>query len=380
MQELPNLMITTAVGLCILGASYGLDLLVGAINVLFTDGLKWSWKKMGEDMLKCLLIAVSIEAWVVLWYVAGWYASNVGLDITEFTNAMSISGMIGAIGIGAIWYLSNAGSNLLNFVNTKHIEVKVDEDSVNYSGIANTIKDLAGSLFRHDGTNDVTISYPELGGSCYYKVDVSTPTAFYEAVNGKGFDEGFGYQCVAGFKEFQYSLAGTYVSAGGAAKNYAYYHSAVEALGFEWHDGNSGFQDGDWAIWTDGLYGHVAMYYQDKWFGQNQGAKDGNKGNPFNLMSLPTNGIAGFYRPNIYKKPEPTPTPVPEPKPTKKGFKVGDIVVPTVLVDYDGTPLRQWDDQYVITQINGDRAVLCADRDGELICWAAMNTANIRKV
>lgn len=378
MQELPNLMITTAVGLGLLGASYALDLIVGTIKVLFTKDMKWSWKKMGEDFVKAIVIAFSVEAWVVLWYMAGWYATNVGLDITEFTDAMSIGGMIGAIGVGALWYLASAGRNLLDFVNTKHVQVNVDESSADYSKIADAVKDLAGSLFRHDNTDNVAVVDPEVGGSCYYKVDVSTPTAFYNAVNGKGFDEGFGYQCVAGFKEFQFSLSGTYASAGGAAKNYAYYHSAVEALGFEWHDGNSGFQDGDWAIWTDGLYGHVAMYYQGKWFGQNQGAADGNKGNPFNLMSLSTSGIAGFYRPNIYKKPEPTPTPEPEPKPSK--FKEGDIVVPTRLVDYDGTPLRQWDDQYVITQINGDRAVLCADRDGDLIVWAAMRLDDIKKV
>lgn len=69
--------------------------------------------------------------------------------------------------------------------------------------------------------------------------------------------------------------------------------------------------------------------------------------------------------------PQPTPEPTPEPE-----FKVGDKVVPTKLVDYNGTPLVQYDDYYTITQISGDRAVLSAR--GAI--WAAMNTANIRKV
>lgn len=77
--------------------------------------------------------------------------------------------------------------------------------------------------------------------------------------------------------------------------------------------------------------------------------------------------------------PAPQPTPAPEP-PKEEGFKEGDIVVPTKLVSYDGTPLVQYDDTYVITQLIGDRAVLSANRDGNLITWAAMNTANIRKV
>ncbi len=68
------------------------------------------------------------------------------------------------------------------------------------------------------------------------------------------------------------------------------------------------------------------------------------------------------------------PKPAPAPAPTTE-FKVGDVVVPTKLVDYTGTPLVQYDPTYTITQINGDRAVLSARG----AVWAAMNTANIKK-
>lgn len=75
-------------------------------------------------------------------------------------------------------------------------------------------------------------------------------------------------------------------------------------------------------------------------------------------------------------KPAPKPQPQPQPQPQPaQGFKVGDTVVPTRLVDYNGTPLRQYDPKYTITQINGDRAVLSAR--GAI--WAAMNTKDIRK-
>lgn len=77
--------------------------------------------------------------------------------------------------------------------------------------------------------------------------------------------------------------------------------------------------------------------------------------------------------------PAPTPEPQPAPAPVDEGFKVGDIVVPTRLVDYNGTPLKQYDDTYTITQINGDRAVLSAPRNGSMVVWAAMNTKDIRK-
>ena len=77
--------------------------------------------------------------------------------------------------------------------------------------------------------------------------------------------------------------------------------------------------------------------------------------------------------------PAPEPTPEPTPAPVEEGFREGDIVVPTRLVDYNGTPLRQYDDTYTITQINGDRAVLSAPRNGSMVVWAAMNTKDIRK-
>lgn len=77
--------------------------------------------------------------------------------------------------------------------------------------------------------------------------------------------------------------------------------------------------------------------------------------------------------------PIPAPTPEPAPAPVDEGFKVGDVVVPTRLVDYNGTPLKQYDDTYTITQINGDRAVLSAPRDGKMVVWAAMNVKDIRK-
>ena len=56
-------------------------------------------------------------------------------------------------------------------------------------------------------------------------------------------------------------------------------------------------------------------------------------------------------------------------------FKVGDVVIPTRLVDYNGTPLVQYDPTYTISEINGDRAVLMARG----AVWAAMNTKDIRR-
>ena len=74
---------------------------------------------------------------------------------------------------------------------------------------------------------------------------------------------------------------------------------------------------------------------------------------------------------NLKKVDAPAHAPAPQPE----GFKVGDVVVPIRLVDYNGTPLVQYDDTYTISELNGDRAVLTARG----AVWAAMNTKDIRK-
>lgn len=328
MQELVNLLIVTGIGLILLAGSYLVDLLSGIIKVIFTPAMKWSWKKFGEDLVKAILIAIATESLVALIYILNWFSTMLGVDASKLSNGLtSVTMVMGCIG-GSYYFVLSASKNIMNFLNSHHVEVPYDESKLNLEGI---VEKVTGCYTKHDKDGNTSL-LDERGASCYYKVDVSTPTAFVNAVNGKGFNEGWGYQCVAGFKEFQYSLSGTYVNAGGSAKNYAYSHSALESIGFKWHGGTNGIQNGDWCIWTTGEFGHVAMYYNGKFFGQNQGAKNGAVGNPFNLMSLSLNGCAGFYRPDIYDNPAPAPVP---PKPPKKEvsytYKKGDTFGQVIL-------------------------------------------------
>jgi len=143
----------------------------------------------------------------------------------------------------------------------------------------------------------------QMGSNVYYKTDLSSPAAFVNAMNGRGFNEGYGMQCVAGFKQFMFSLSGRVVATRtGGASGYANQVGEIQALGFTWHSGQAGMKDGDWAIFGGGTYGHVAMYYQGKFFGQNQGSGNIYVGNAFNLMDLGgyRNSIIGYYRPNIW--------------------------------------------------------------------------------
>lgn len=67
------------------------------------------------------------------------------------------------------------------------------------------------------------------------------------------------------------------------------------------------------------------------------------------------------------------------PKPSD-GFKVGDYVVPTKLVDYKGTRLIQYDEKYQIIQKDSRGNVLGAVRGTQRPIWAVLPDENIKKV
>lgn len=171
----------------------------------------------------------------------------------------------------------------------------------------------------------------QMGSGVYYKTDLSSPAAFVNAMNGRGFNEGYGLQCVAGFKQFMFSLSGRVVATRtGGASGYANQVGEIQALGFTWHGGQAGMRDGDWAIFGGGTYGHVAMYYQGKFFGQNQGSGNIYVGNAFNLMDLGgyRNSIIGYYRPNIWANGSTASAPA---APAANSKAVNDQVVADVL-------------------------------------------------
>lgn len=327
MDELINLLIVTGIGLILLAGSYLTDLLSGIIKVIFTPAMKWSWKKFFEDFIKALLIGITTEVLVALIFITNKFAMKMGVDINSVSQGLtSVSMVMGCIG-GSYYFLTSASKNILEFINSHHVKVEYDPSKMDIKGI---VEKITGCFTEHDEKGD-TKQHAEVGASCYYKVDVSTPDDFVKAVNGKGFNEGWGYQCVAGFKEFQYSYAGTYINAGGAAKNYAYSHDGLESIGFKWHGGTQGIQNGDWCIWTSGEFGHVAMYYNGKFFGQNQGATNPAVGSPFNLMSLSLSGMAGYYRPDLYEKPIPPEPPKPPKKTVSYTYKKGDTFGQVIL-------------------------------------------------
>ena len=82
------------------------------------------------------------------------------------------------------------------------------------------------------------------------------------------------------------------------------------------------------------------------------------------------------FLPYVDYKEEPEP---PKPEPTSN-IQVGDWVEPIELINYYGTPLTQYDDKYLVTDLYGDRAVLSAPRGDKMQVWASMNVNNLKKV
>ncbi len=238
--------------------------------------------------------------------------------------------IFGSVGDDGRYSLTGEKTSTPDFYNQMYCEL--DQQ------VKNANADLLGVNVAQDNGNgceatDAAHDPAQMGSIPYYKVDVSSPTAFYKAVNGKSFNEGYGIQCVAGFKEFMFALSGKYVATStGGASGYANQQSQIQPLGFTWHSGSTGLRDGDWGIFNIGVYGHVAMYYHGQWFGQNQNATNANIGSPFNLQSLGIDPV-GYYRPNIYKNlnSELNSKPVDKPATTTTGNNkpVSDAVAPT---------------------------------------------------
>ena len=145
-----------------------------------------------------------------------------------------------------------------------------------------------------------------------------TPHEFYLSVIGKGFDtDGYGYQCVAGFKVFCKQVLGLNyyhksICYGGNPSGYAYriwYN--FDSLGFnKYFDKVAPNQmvDGDWAIWKYGRgnnscpYSHISMFRKDNgngtgiFLGQNQSVNGGR----FSQVNISYSGLLGGLRPKIY--------------------------------------------------------------------------------
>ena len=129
-------------------------------------------------------------------------------------------------------------------------------------------------------------------------------SVFVNTYNGTSHDVdgAFGAQCWDGYAFYMQWLGYPYAhcTASGGAKDIWDLRASNGTL----NSCNvvSSPQNGDIAVWGSNMgggYGHVAMYYNGMYFGQNQGNSGGTNGGPFNLLSIGTVPL-GWFRPKCY--------------------------------------------------------------------------------
>lgn len=131
-----------------------------------------------------------------------------------------------------------------------------------------------------------------------------TAKSFYDLYNGAGYDldGAFGKQCVDGARIWMLYFIGKSIPTGnGWASGYVLNDKQwFLDNGCTFISSPSQLQDGDLVVWGKGgshKDSHVAMYYQGKSFGMNQG---GNRN--FNLKSTNFSDMIGAYRSKNCKK------------------------------------------------------------------------------
>lgn len=126
-----------------------------------------------------------------------------------------------------------------------------------------------------------------------------TAKSFYEKYNGRAidYDKGYGVQCVDGARLWMdYFLGSSIPCSGGWASGYwTGNRSWFKSKGCTEITNYKNLRNGDLVIWAKGSSSHpsshVAMYYNGKEFGQNQG---GNRG--FCLKNTNFSDMAGAFR------------------------------------------------------------------------------------
>lgn len=377
--------------LVLYGALWAANTILAIRNNLKT-GYTWDWKVFFNGVVKAGLGAFALTIGAIAISYIPLVFTQAGIAVDEATSkAISQLGILASVGSGVIIYARKfiASTNeLFNPNGEIKVDIQPNKDNFNKGTIVLDILDLPTGAKADDATKR---SLDEIVGGQGMSVDTTSADAFYSAVIGNGYDvDGYyGWQCWDGFALFTLSAYGKIAPTGnGAARGcWELKRDEIASYGMDLIYNKEDVRKGDWLIFGGTQWGHVGMSYSDnlggyvKLLGQNQGGNPKNSagGAAFNVINMSLNQFLGAFRPQKWHTepaPTPTPTPEPTPQPTPSGeFQVGDIVVPTRLVDYNGTSLKQWDDNYIISEINGDRAVLMAR--GAI--WAAMNTADIRK-
>lgn len=296
----------------------------------------------------------------------------------------------------------------------------------------------AEELNTEEGLAEATLEAEkeEIGGrGRYYPISIGSYDQFRTQVLGNGFDidGAYGNQCWDGCALLWQQIGRTLQTGNGCAYGcWTLKRDANAGSNFELIANKANVKRGDVVVFQGGKYGHIGFADENynggayiRLMSQNQGGANGN----FNVINMSMAGFIGTFRFKPWQPaannpaPQPTtpqktneqiadeviagkwgndpertqrlkaagynrdaiqaivdaklkPTKKPAPAPKANEIKVSSTVVPTRLVDYNGTPVRQYDSSYTVIQLTGNRAVLSAR--GSI--WAAMRTQDLKLV
>lgn len=133
---------------------------------------------------------------------------------------------------------------------------------------------------------------------------MKTVKQFYDNHIGKQYDidNSYGAQCVDAFKLFTLEEFGfcNYNCTNGWASGLWIYRKDKPYYEYFTEVNINDMKNGDWVFWDNGSKdcpdSHVAMYYEGKFFSQNQ-----NGHRYFTLADISYNGILGVLRPKIFE-------------------------------------------------------------------------------
>ena len=189
---------TVAVGLGILGGAYLVWLISGIANVIFTEGRKWSWKRMFEDITKALLMSIAMLAWVAIFNALDWFSLKMGADISKILEGANVTGLIGGIIGGTVYFVGKGYKNFYEFINKNHITPEIKEGSQDYKTITEKVFELFETRPEVVEQQKKSEEEHEKGGvGNHYSVSIDCYESFRNTVIGNGYDlDGqYSYQC-----------------------------------------------------------------------------------------------------------------------------------------------------------------------------------------
>lgn len=341
LENLINQLITVAAGLAILGGSYLVWLISGIANVIFTEGRKWSWRRMFEDITKALLMCVAILSWVVIFNALDWFSLKMGADISSILEGASVAGLIGGIIGGTVYYIVKGYKNFYEFIDKNHVQPTMEENAQNYQTVAEKIfQFFETSPEVVEAQKEAEKKYEETGGmGNYYSVPIDSYEPFRSAVIGRGYDldNAHSFQCWDGACLLWQQLGRWLYTGNGCASgcwNLERDRNAGDDFELIWK--KEDIKRGDVVVFGCGEFGHIGYADEDycgnqyiRLLGQNQ--SDDMK---FCVINMSLQTFLGAFR---FKKWIQHPAPAPEPSPAPSGdvveyvYKQGDTFGQVIL-------------------------------------------------